>query len=186
MKHILLILILTFTTTSHAQTSGRGEFSAGMVVMFAGTTCPAGWLKQDGAAVSRTTYARLFAVVSTTYGVGNGSTTFNVPNTQGVFVRGVGSQTISSIVYTGTLAATQGDQFQGHRQGWINTVIWGNGATGNPPTYVAGGTTGANSGTFSSSPWVIGDPITDGTNGTPRTGIETRPANVAMNYCIKF
>lgn len=186
MKYILLILALTFTSTSQAQTSGRGEFAPGMVVMFAGATCPSGWLKQDGSAISRTTYSRLFAVISTIYGSGNGSTTFNIPDTQGMFVRGVGSRTISSVTYTGVLAASQGDTMQGHRHGWAVAVIWGNGASGNPPTYVSGGVTGANSGSFTSSPWVIGDAITDGTNGTPRLGAETRPANVAMNYCIKF
>jgi microcystin-dependent protein len=52
----------------------------GTVVAFAGTTIPAGWLLCNGQAVSRTTYAALFAVIGTTYGAGDGSTTFNVPN----------------------------------------------------------------------------------------------------------
>jgi microcystin-dependent protein len=47
---------------------------------FAGTSTPNGWIAADGNAVSRTTYATLFAVIGTTYGTGNGSTTFNVPN----------------------------------------------------------------------------------------------------------
>ena len=46
-------------------------------------TAPSGYLLCDGTAVSRTTYAELFVVLSTTYGVGNGSTTFNVPQLQG-------------------------------------------------------------------------------------------------------
>ena len=50
--------------------------------MYAGSTAPTGYLLCDGTAVSRTTYADLFAVTSTTYGVGNGTTTFNVPNLQ--------------------------------------------------------------------------------------------------------
>ena len=49
---------------------------------------PAGYLLCDGSAVSRTTYADLFAVLSTTYGVGNGSTTFNVPNLEGKYPQG--------------------------------------------------------------------------------------------------
>lgn len=52
----------------------------GAVVAFAGSTSPAGWLLCDGSAVSRTTYAALFSVIGTTYGDGNGSTTFNLPN----------------------------------------------------------------------------------------------------------
>jgi len=52
----------------------------GMLMMFAGGILPTNWLKCDGTAISRTTYAALFAVVGTSYGTGNGSTTFNVPN----------------------------------------------------------------------------------------------------------
>lgn len=55
----------------------------GMVAPFAGSSAPTGWLLCDGSAVSRTTYAALFAVVGTTYGVGDGSTTFNVPDLKG-------------------------------------------------------------------------------------------------------
>lgn len=54
----------------------------GAIMPYAGASAPAGWLLANGAAVSRTTYAALYAVVGTTYGVGNGSTTFNVPNLQ--------------------------------------------------------------------------------------------------------
>lgn len=53
---------------------------AGSLTMFAGSSAPSGWLLCNGAEHSRTTYADLFAVVGTTYGVGNGSTTFNVPD----------------------------------------------------------------------------------------------------------
>lgn len=52
----------------------------GSVTMFGATTAPTGWLACDGAAVSRSTYAALFSVIGTTYGVGDNSTTFNVPN----------------------------------------------------------------------------------------------------------
>ncbi len=52
------------------------------------STAPAGYLLCDGTAVSRTTYADLFAIISTTYGAGDGSTTFNVPNLQGKMPQG--------------------------------------------------------------------------------------------------
>ena len=52
----------------------------GCVSAFGGATAPSGWLECDGSAVSRTTYADLFAVIGTTFGVGDGSTTFNLPN----------------------------------------------------------------------------------------------------------
>lgn len=61
---------------------------AGLIGTFAMTTPPTGWLKANGAAVSRTTYAGLFAAVGTAFGAGNGSTTFNVPDLRGEFLRG--------------------------------------------------------------------------------------------------
>ena len=57
------------------------------------TTAPAGYVLCDGAAISRTTYADLFAVISTTYGVGDGSSTFNVPQLQGKMPQGYDGST---------------------------------------------------------------------------------------------
>lgn len=56
---------------------------SGTVVAFAGSAAPTGWLLANGSAVSRTTYARLFAVIGTAFGAGDGSTTFNLPNFNG-------------------------------------------------------------------------------------------------------
>lgn len=61
---------------------------AGTVIAFAGNSAPTGYLICNGAAVSRTTYAKLFAVIGTTYGVGDGSTTFNLPNLIDKFIMG--------------------------------------------------------------------------------------------------
>lgn len=63
--------------------------TAGIVMPFAGTTAPQGCLLCDGFAVSRTTYAALFAVIGTTYGAGDGETTFNIPDLSGRVVIGV-------------------------------------------------------------------------------------------------
>lgn len=60
----------------------------GTVVDYAGSTAPTGWLFCAGQAVSRSTYAALFAVIGTTYGNGNGSTTFNLPDLRGRVVAG--------------------------------------------------------------------------------------------------
>ena len=60
----------------------------GAVIAFAGSTSPAGWLLCDGSAVSRADYAALFAVIGTTYGTGDGSTTFNLPNLTDKFIQG--------------------------------------------------------------------------------------------------
>jgi hypothetical protein len=56
---------------------------SGLVMPFAGTTTPDGWLACDGSAVSRTTYSLLFTAIGTTYGDGDGSSTFNVPDLRG-------------------------------------------------------------------------------------------------------
>ena len=61
---------------------------AGTVAYIAGSAAPAGWLKANGAEVSRTTYAPLFAAIGTRYGAGNGTSTFNLPDLRGEFVRG--------------------------------------------------------------------------------------------------
>ena len=64
------------------------EVPAGTMQMFAGNTIPAGWLLCDGSAVSRTDYAKLFSAIGTTWGAGDGSTTFNLPNSIGRFAEG--------------------------------------------------------------------------------------------------
>lgn len=81
---------LTDSSTNIATTSfvqqkiaALDPLPAGMIVPFAGTSTPTGWLICDGSAVDRTTYADLFAALSTTYGAGNGSSTFNLPDLRG-------------------------------------------------------------------------------------------------------
>ena len=66
-------------------------FPAGVLTAYGGSSVPSGWLLCDGAAVSRSTYAALFAAIGTTYGVGDGSTTFNVPELRQKFLRGKGA-----------------------------------------------------------------------------------------------
>jgi microcystin-dependent protein len=75
---------------------------AGKLDEFAGTTAPTGWLVADGSAYSRATYSRLFSAIGTTWGAGDGSTTFNVPNLQRRTTVGAGG------TGTGTLANTVG------------------------------------------------------------------------------
>jgi hypothetical protein len=76
------------------QTDGSGNLSftpsvpAGSVMPYAGSTAPSGWLLSYGQAISRSTYATLFAAIGTTYGVGDGATTFNVPDLRGRLVAG--------------------------------------------------------------------------------------------------
>lgn len=62
--------------------------AVGSLKFWPASTPPSGWLERDGSAVSRTVYADLFAIIGTTYGVGDGTTTFNLPDDRGLFERG--------------------------------------------------------------------------------------------------
>jgi phage-related tail fiber protein len=101
-----------------------GLDQTGMVCYFAQSSPPVGYLKRNGAAVSRTTYARLFAKIGTTYGAGDGSTTFNLPDGRGVFDRGLDEgrgidpgRTIGTFQDCTNLSHTHGLNDPGHTHG---------------------------------------------------------------------
>jgi len=77
------------------------EMKPGVIGVFAGTNIPDGYLLCDGSAVSRTTYSNLFAIIGTTYGSGNGSTTFNLPNIAGKVVVGKDESEFTALGQTG-------------------------------------------------------------------------------------
>jgi microcystin-dependent protein len=160
----------TVTGVNILQTAG---VPAGAIMAFAMNSAPSGWLSADGSAVSRTTYATLFAAVGTTHGTGDGSTTFNVPNLQGIFVRASGSQTISGTSYSGTFAAKQQDELKSHKhQSWEQLVNTSGQLQCAQSTQAGTGKTAASS--------TNTDFATADTGGT-----ETRPANIALLHCIK-
>ena len=82
------VLILDASDSSKLKRSTVTFIPAGSVVDFAGSSAPSGWLLCAGQAVSRTTYADLFTAIGTTFGVGDGSTTFNLPDLRGRVVAG--------------------------------------------------------------------------------------------------
>lgn len=169
---------ITATAVSATTISGSaGTFlvPTGAVMAFTMNAAPSGWLAANGAAVSRATYSALFALLGVTYGGGDGINTFNLPDLRGYFVRGAGTNADGTT--SGTFGAKQADAFQGHRHSNSQNAIAGGGGT---TTYA-----GPGPGLLQSATISVLDPITDGTNGTPRTAIETRPANIAMLYCIK-
>lgn len=83
-------------------TASAADFT-GFVWPYAGSSAPTGFLLCDGAAVSRSTYSLLYAVIGTTFGVGDGSTTFNVPDLRGSVVLGVG-QRVRTMSFDGASA----------------------------------------------------------------------------------
>lgn len=157
----------------------------GQVCFFALNTAPTGFLKCNGAEISRTTYADLFAVIGTTFGAGNGTTTFALPDLRGEFIRGWddGKGTDSGR----TFGSSQGDAIR-NITGSLNQV-------GNQPAATFGSTSiGA---LFSSNRANAGGAGGGGTsNNAGRvnfdaslvvpTAQENRPINVALLACIKF
>lgn len=147
----------------------------GTVSAYAGATAPAGYLVCDGSAISRSTYSALFAAIGTTYGVGNGSTTFNVPDLRGEFIRGLdGGRGID----TGrALGSAQSDALKEHQHEFGgDDQLRAQGSY----TSVGGFPYDATSVTSGSGQRLLTKTATAYPMGT-----ETRPRNVAMNYIIK-
>ena len=93
------------TASAHSSLPGASvNFLTGEIKMYGGASAPAGWLLCDGSAVSRTTYASLFAVLGTSYGAGDGSTTFNLPDGRGRVPVGAGQATPPIWTTGGTFA----------------------------------------------------------------------------------
>lgn len=170
----------------------------GAVMSFAVSAAPVGWLACDGTAVSRTQYSSLFTAVGTTYGVGNNSTTFNVPNLQGQFVRGLTTnQSTASrdpLSASRVLGNVQGDAIR-NITGSLNGVIGGSSAAYN--WGFRPGTTGAISvpytrGEYNKYSGVyypaegIGETANLDASLVVPTAPENRPINIALLYCIKY
>ncbi|CAE6810705.1 hypothetical protein R69658_05388 [Paraburkholderia aspalathi] len=140
---------------------------AGHIAFFARNTAPAGYLKANGAAVSRTIYPVLFASIGTTFGAGDGATTFNLPDLRGEFLRGWDD---SRGVDSGrTFGALQTDAFRSHTHG-VQIRL------------------GLDDSNFQFNQGFSSDACTDGGKWQtdPTGGTETRPRNVALLACIKY
>lgn len=143
----------------------------GMITTFPQTTEPTGWLKCNGQAVSRITYASLFAKVGTTYGVGNGSTTFNVPDLRGEFIRGLDEGRAAD---TGrVLGSAQADMLEAHNHN-VGAFTTSASNTGQGVFNFYAVTSHSGGSSFNG--------YTTSSNG----GTETRPRNVAFPFFIKF
>ena len=138
----------------------------GTVIWTARTTAPTGYIKANGAAISRTTYPALFAAIGTAYGSGDGSTTFNVPDLRGEFVRGWDDG--RGIDSGRAFGSTQADSLRSHSHELSAGTASDNLAGGTPVKTI-------NYLSTSVSPFA--------TNSTGST--ETRPRNIALLGCIK-
>ena len=173
----------------------------GTIISTALTSAPKGYLECDGSAVSRTTHARLFGELGVIYGNGDGSTTFNLPDYRGQFLRGfdntagtdpdASSRTDRGDGTTGDAVGTkQADAFQGFwigdpdnpasRQLVSRAPNNKSAATGDNDCKIADF---CDSDETSSGP---AKPTNDTVNGDPRMTSETRPTNINVMYCIKL
>jgi len=141
----------------------------GQVAYFAMSSAPDGWLKANGAEVSRATYSELFAKIGTVFGGGNGSTTFNLPDLRGEFIRGWDDG--RGVDSGRSFASFQADEFRRHN----HTVV------------------GNNRGTIGSqlfAPGLYQDDAERTANDLDSIGFsggnETRPRNIALLACIKY
>ena len=156
---------------------GGDTTPAGTVIHTAASSAPDGYLKADGSAVSRTTYSDLFAAISTTYGSGNGSTTFNLPDLRGEFVRGLDDgRGVDTDRALGSAQTDQNKQHNhsvtdpGHNHQVFNQILGAGSSVG------GGGSNTVNNNTGNRTTG-----ISIGNDG----GTEARPRNIALLACIK-
>lgn len=147
-------------------------FPTGMIAYYPKSTIPSGWLECNGQTASRTTYSVLFNTIGTTYGAGDGNTTFTLPDYRGYFLRGLDTRTTTARdkCYAETSAAralgsTQADSNIAHSHTFTRTT------TGN----------GGQSGSSGAYQWPTATAGT--THGNPAG--EGRPKNMALMVMIK-
>ena len=140
---------------------------SGTVINFSGATAPTGYLECDGAAISRTTYSKLFTAINTLYGTGDGSSTFNTPDLRGEFIRGWDNskgtdigRTLGSSQVASSHFISSGPYVNGFAKDTENTYT----LTASGPNTVGN----------------AGGPASTNTYG------HSRPRNIAMMYCIKI
>jgi microcystin-dependent protein len=154
------IILGTVSEASGTFSPSASVLPAGAVQVFAMSSAPTGWLSCDGTAVSRSTYSGLYSAIGTTYGSGNGSTTFNLPDLRGEFIRGWDAG--RGIDSGRTFGSFQLDEFKSH----------------------------THSMTFARTGWDAYTGLNVGSGYSQNTGAtggnETRPRNIAMLYCIKY
>ena len=160
----LLTTVKTSVVAAINELHANTGVPAGTVIYYAASTPPAGYLKCDGSAVSRTAYSALFAVIGTTYGAGDGSTTFQLPDLRAEFLRGYddGRGIDTDRVFGSNQEGTQ------LYLGSFNATWYGTDGEENADNASSSKISGTSSSTGSSS------------------SIRVRPRNVAMLACIKY
>ena len=149
-----------------SELTGIVSVPSGTVIYHAASTAPTGFIKANGATLSRTTYADLFAAIGTVFGAGDGSTTFLVPDLRGEFMRGWDDS--RGIDASRVFGSAQAEEVGEHDHGVAAGVyIWMNGVAGAGRAY-------GNGATDFYATWL------------DYASNETRPRNIALLACIKF
>jgi hypothetical protein len=173
-------------------------FPAGMIVPFAGPVenIPAGWMLCDGSAVSRTEYANLYNAIGVCWGTGDGSTTFNLPDLRGMFLRGVSGDSgndadASSRIVLNDNGGNTGNQVGSYQGDAIRNIT---GSFGLEDCWCGDGA-GAfsrNNSQYSSGNWWEANGanrkatyVFNASRVVP-VGSDNRPKNVYVNYIIKY
>ena len=190
-------------TSSNLTTATANSLTpAGTIITFGGTSAPTGYLACDGSEVSRTTYSALFSALSTTWGVGDGSSTFNLPDLRGAFLRGSGSQTYTNTYNGGSVGAKSIDKVKTHSHKYRSEPNSGNTTPtrvsdfvfmGKNANYadsatninISGASNNATAGGNVKERLYIGDPQQARQGPTVSTADEVTPFNATVLYCIK-
>ena len=191
------------TTTSFEGYNGSawGGLASGIptgtILTFGASTPPSGFLECNGSAISRSTYASLFSILSTTHGAGDGSSTFNIPDLRGQFVRGWDNS--AGVDASRAFGSSQTDQNKNHThttdsQSLTGSVSHLSGSLANNPGSASGIITklspasaiGARSSGSANASGISIDATHSHTISSSGGGTEARPKNIALMYIIKF
>ena len=171
-------------SSPYAEVAYNAAMPAGMIVPFAGPVekIPSGWLLCDGSAVSRSEYIKLYNAIGVCWGEGDGSTTFNLPDLRGLFLRGVSGDSgndedaDSRIMLKEGSGGNTGNNVGSYQADAIRNIKWG--------LYIADGgekyqlpaafQPGYSTWTWFDTSWLV------------PTGSDNRPKNVYVNYIIKY
>ena len=157
---------------------------SGMIMTFAADYAPTGWLKANGAAVSRTVYAKLFAAVGTRFGAGDGYSTFNLPDLRGEFARfwddGRGVDAGRGLGTWQNDAVQNWEAVFTYQRAQVHGVEKREGAFMLESEHDRG--TALEGSSWATSHAHIGPSV----NNAARTAPETRPRNIALLACIKI
>ena len=150
---------------------------SGAVIPFAGSTAPQGYLLCDGREVSRADYPYLFSVIGTTYGEGDGNTTFNLPNLQDKFIEGAGTNAVGTVKSAGLPNITGNFYTYTYKPSWASGAFTKtiSNANSSPSVY-----------TSPNDPFTMFDFNASRSSSIYGNSDTVQPPAIVMNYIIKY